>query len=244
MSAFLAVYMREILILKHRFTRQIASMAVSPLLYVLTFGCALGASFQVGGRPYLEFLIPGLVAMASMTQSFAIATEINVARFYFHAFEEFQAAPVSNFAYVLAETLAGITKALLAIVIVLIIATLFGVRLHYGPAFWGAIFLNAFAFASLAVALALIVKSHADQTLLSNFIITPMGFLGGTFFPLDNLPSWAKGILTLLPLTHASAAIRRAAFGESAQVLPFVVLIAFSIIFFTLAVFTVGKARS
>ncbi|MDR2405824.1 MAG: ABC transporter permease [Deltaproteobacteria bacterium] len=244
MSAFCAVYIREILILKRRITRQIASMAISPLLYVLTFGYALGASLTVGGRPYLEFLIPGLVAMNSMTQSFAIATEINVARFYFHAFEEFQAAPVSNLSYVLGETLAGLTKALLSIAIVLLIAALFGVRLHYGPAFWLAILLNSFAFASLAVAMALIVKSHADQTLLTTFIITPMGFLGGTFFPLDKLPSWAQGILSILPLSHASTAVRRAAFGEPAQLLPFIILLIFCAIFFTLAVFTVGKARN
>ncbi|MDR2339866.1 MAG: ABC transporter permease [Deltaproteobacteria bacterium] len=243
MSAFLAIYLREMLILRRRILRQAASWAVSPLLYVLTFGCALGATFQVGGRSYLEFLIPGLVAMASMTQAFAIATEINVARFYFHAFEEFQAAPVGRLSYVLGETLAGISKAIVAIAIVLAIAWLFGVRLHYGPFFWLAVLLDSFAFASLAVAMAMLVRSHADQTLLTSFIITPMGFLGGTFFPLDGLPAWARGVLNLLPLSHASAAIRADAFGEPPRALHFLVLAGFSAVFFILACSTVGKAR-
>jgi Nod factor-specific ABC transporter NodJ protein len=243
MSAFFAVYLREILILRRRLGRQAASMAVSPLLYVLTFGVALGSTIQVGGVSYLEFLIPGLVAMASMTQSFAIATEINVARFYFHAFEEFQAAPVGKVAYVLGETLAGVTKALLSIIIVLIIGAIFGVRLHYGPLFWLAVLLNSLAFASLAVAMAMVVKSHADQTLLTSFIITPMGFLGGTFFPLESLPSWARGILALVPLSHASGAIRADALGQPVAATPFIVLFAFFLAFFTLAVLMVGKAR-
>ena len=244
MGAFAAVYLREILILKHRILRQAASMAVTPLLYVLTFGCALGSAFQADGRSYLEFLIPGLAAMASMTQSFAIATEINVARFYFYAFEEFQAAPVSRVSYVLGETLAGVTRALLAVLIVLLTALLFGVRLRFGPAFWGAFFLNSFAFAALACSLAMLVKSHADQTLLTSFIITPMGFLGGTFFPLESLPGWAQAALSLLPLSHASGAMRSAAFGEPAGFFPFAILGAFSLVFFILAVLTVGKARN
>ncbi|MDR2198622.1 MAG: ABC transporter permease [Deltaproteobacteria bacterium] len=243
-SAFWAVYLREILIMKRRILRQSASMAVSPLLYVVAFGCALGAAVKVGDRSYLEFLIPGLAAMASMTQAFAIATEINVARFYFFAFEEFQAAPVSPFSYVLAETLAGVTKALYAVLIVLIIALLFGTRLNYGPAFWGALLLNSFSFAALAVALAMLVKSHADQSLLTAFVITPMAFLGGTFFPVDALPAWASAILRFLPLTHAADAARAGAFGLPPSPLPFIILACCSLVFFSLALSTVKKARN
>lgn len=69
------------------------------------------------------------------------------------------------------------------------------------------------------------VKSHADQSPLANFIITPMAFLGGTFFPLSHLPEWGQKLLALLPLTHAAHAVRTAAFQEQVQVLDFLVLI-------------------
>jgi ABC-type multidrug transport system permease subunit len=242
-SAFFAIYLREILILKHRFGRQFLGMCVSPLLYTLTFGLALGGAIQVNGHSYLEFLIPGLAAMASMTQSFSIAGDINIARFYFHVFEEFQAAPVSRIAFVLGECLAGLTRALIAILIVIALGFIFGVKLHYGPLFFLAIFLNGFAFSALAVALAMVVKSHADQSLLSTFVITPMAFLGGTFFPLDKLPEWAQGILYILPLSHASNAVRAAAFGEYPGLPPYLVLGGASIIFLILAVLAVSKAR-
>ena len=58
------------------------------------------------------------------------------------------------------------------------------------------------------------VKAHADQALLSNFVITPMAFLGGTFFPLDRLPGWARHVLELLPLPHAAQAMQAAAIGH------------------------------
>jgi ABC-type multidrug transport system permease subunit len=245
MNAFWAIYLRELRIMKHRLLRQLSGMCVSPLLYTITFGCALGGTVVLeSGHSYLEFLIPGLVAMASMTQSFSIAGEINVARFYFHAFEEFQAAPVSRLSFVMGESLAGLTRALMAIVIVLALGFLFGARPHLGPFFFLAIILNGWAFASLAVALAMVVKSHADQSLLTSFIITPMAFLGGTFFPLDGLPAWARGILQILPLSHASKAIRADAFGEAPTLFPFIILAAAGIVFTILAISTVSKARN
>jgi ABC-type multidrug transport system permease subunit len=242
-TSLLAVYLREMLILRRRLLRQLLAMSVSPLLYVLTFGLALGGSVVVDGRSYLEFLIPGLAAMSSMTQAFAIAGEINVARFYLHVFEEFQAAPVSRWSFVLGETLAGVTRALLAIAVVVLLGLAFGVRLQYGLAFWGAVLLNSLAFASLAVGMAMLVKTHADQALLTNFIITPMAFLGGTFFPLEALPSWARTILSFLPLSHASKAARDGAFALPTSFFPYLCLFGAAVSFFILAVWAVGKAR-
>lgn len=243
MQGFIAVYLRELLILKYRFKRQLAGMAISPLLYLITFGYAMGDVIRFGGHSYLEFLIPGLVAMGSMTQAFAIATDINVARFYWNIFEEFQAAPISNLSYVAGEVLAGMTRALLAIVVILLLSLPFGVVLHYGPMFWLAVLLNCFVFASLAVALAMLVKSHADQSLLTNFIITPMAFLGGTFFPVEKLPEWAQTLLSFLPLTHASHAIRASSLGQSVQLVDYLVLVVAGAVFFWLALHSVNRAR-
>ncbi|WP_306547649.1 ABC transporter permease [Desulfobulbus sp.] len=243
MQGFIAVYLRELLILKYRFKRQLAGMAISPLLYLITFGYAMGDVIRFGGHSYLEFLIPGLVAMGSMTQAFAIATDINVARFYWNIFEEFQAAPISNLSYVAGEVLAGMTRALLAIVVILLLSLPFGVVLHYGPMFWLAVLLNCFVFASLAVALAMLVKSHADQSLLTNFIITPMAFLGGTFFPVEKLPEWAQTLLSFLPLTHASHAIRASSLGQPVQLVDYLVLVVAGAVFFWLALHSVNRAR-
>lgn len=243
MYGFAAVYLREMLILKYRFKRQLAGMAVTPLLYLLTFGCAMGGIIRLEGGSYLEFLVPGLVAMSSMTQAFGIATDINVARFYWKIFEEFQASPISSMAYVAAESLAGITRALLAIGVILALSGCFGVTLHCSPVFWLAVLLNAAVFSSLAVALAMLVKSHADQALLNSFIITPMAFLGGTFFPLDNLPGWVQGLLSLLPLSHASRAIRAAALDQPVQFWDYALLLILALACFTLALHCVDKAR-
>jgi hypothetical protein len=78
----MAIYYREILILKQRFFRQLASMSVMPLLYMVAFGYGVGEKVTVDGVNYMSFMIPGLLAMNSMVQGFSIAAEINIARFY------------------------------------------------------------------------------------------------------------------------------------------------------------------
>lgn len=243
MKGWFAIYYREILILRKKLLRQLASMSVGPVLYLVAFGFGMGREVEVHGRSYLEFLIPGLIAMNSMTQTYAIASEINIARFYWRIFEEFQAAPIRSIAYVTGEVLAGTTRGLLSVAVILVVALLSGVVLSYGPLFWLAVALNCFVFASLAVCLAMLVKSHADQALLTNFFITPMAFLGGTFFPVERMPLWVQKLLYFLPLTHATRAIRGAAYGDSPQLLPYLVLFAIGACLFILAFLFVSRAR-
>ena len=238
-----AVYLREMLILKHRFFRHLSSIMVLPFLYLVAFGAAMGESAPVAGRSYLEFLLPGLIAMTCMTQSYGIATEINIARFYLHVFEEFQAAPISNAAHVLGEVLSGMTRAALGVAVILLMGLAFSVRLRVGPYFLLAAALNAWAFASLCVLLAMLVKSHADQSMVASFIITPMSFLGGTLFPLERLPEWAQTLLSLLPLTHASHAIRADALGLPPEPMDFIILAGAGALLFFLALRSVGQAR-
>jgi len=243
MQGWNAIYYRELLIIKRRLTRLIASMSVSPLLYLVAFGYAMGNTVKIDGHTYMEFLIPGLAAMSSMTQAFAIASEINIARFYWHIFEEFQSAPISNLAYVTGEVLAGMTRALISVCVILTLGAFFGIILSYNLFFWIAVFLNSFLFASLAVALAMLVKSHADQSMVNSFVITPMAFLGGTFFPVERLPIWAQKILFFLPLTHASKTIRAASFEKPPELYSYLLLTILGCLIFFIALHCVNRAK-
>lgn len=243
MNGLIAVYLREMLILKRKLIRQLSSMTVGPLLYLVAFGYAMGGGMIIEGRPYLEFLIPGLIAMNGMNQAFGIATEINVARFYWFIFEEFQSSPISNAAYVAGEVLAGMTRAMIGVLVVICLCLPFGLSLQFNIWFWLAVLCNSFVFASLAVTMAMLVKSHADQSLVTSFVITPMAFLGGTFFPLETLPLWAQKVLYFLPLTHASKAIRSSAFGQMPDMLNYLVMLAVGALFFWIALNSVNKAR-
>ncbi len=243
MKGFLAVYLREILLLKKRIFRLILSLSVNPFLYIVAFGIGLGKHLKVNGVPYLQFLIPGLISATSMMQAFAINVEINVSRFYLKIFEEFQSAPLSTVSYVLGEVFSGITRAFLSTFIILGIAYASGVKIYLNFVFFLTIFLNAFVFACLGLASAMIIKSHADQTLVTNFIITPMMFLGGTFFPTKNLPAIIKPIIESLPLTLASHTLRSIALYKTFKPINLIILAFSSIPCFIIALYTVKKAR-
>lgn len=243
MKGWFAVYYREILILKQRFLRQLASMSIMPFLYIIAFGYGIGEKVVIDGVTYMNFMIPGLLAMNSMVQGFSIAAEINIARFYWRVFEEFQAAPIRHIAYVTGEVLFGVTRAFMGALIIIVLSWLFGIRFSYNGYFWIALMLNAFLFASLAVCLAMVVKSHADQALLVNFVITPMGFLGGTFFPLDRMPFIVRELLSYLPITHTAKAMRQALLEKEPAFFSYGVLLILGVVFFIVAVWCVDKAK-
>jgi ABC-2 type transport system permease protein len=139
--------------------------------------------------------------------------------------------------------LAGITRALLAVVIIIAFGLLFGVSLSYNPFFWLGVVLNSFVFASVAVCLAMLIKAHGDQFLLTNFIITPMAFLGGTFFPTERMPSWVQHGLQFLPITHAAKGIRAAAYGNTPDLHSCLVLAILGVVFFVAAFQCVNRAK-
>ncbi len=239
MKGFLAIYLREILLLKKRLFRVLLSFSINPLLYIFAFGIGLGKNINIEGKTYLEFLIPGLIAATSMLQAFAINVEINISRFYLKIFEEFQASPLSCFNYALGEVLSGVTRAILSTLVILLISFLTGIKLYLNFYFFLTVFLNAFIFASLGLTSAMIIKSHADQALITNFIITPMMFLGGTFFPTENLPSLIKPVIETLPLTMTSHILRNIAFNKSFEfshllILFFIALLSFIMAFYSL----------
>ena len=243
MRGFLGIVLRELLVLEKRLFKQLASMAVSPALYLIAFGLGIGKKATISGEPYLKFLIPGLITMSSMFHSYSIAVEINIARFYLKIFDEFMASPLSTFYYVLGEVFIGILRAVVSVLIIIAIGYLSGVFLNYGAGFWMGVLVTAFLFASLAVIIAMVVKNHADQALVTNFVITPMAFLGGTFFPIEYMPKIVQKLLLLIPLTHSSMIIRQSAYGKGFCLKSFILLLIEGLILFGAALYTVGKAK-
>lgn len=243
MNQIWAVYLRELRIMKRRLPMLVGSMSVAPLLYLVAFGVALGRELIVAGEDYISWLLPGLVALSSMTQAFSIAGEINIARFYWKVFEEIQTSPVTDAAYVAGEILAGATRGIMAAATIVAFGFLFGVDIFVGPPFWLGVLLNGLVFSALAVALAMVVRDHSTQMMLNTFLITPMAFLGGTFFPLDRLPPWAQSIFQFLPIAHSSEIIRSAALENEMEFMPAIVLAVMFFALFSIATHLVKRAR-
>jgi ABC-type multidrug transport system permease subunit len=242
MNGVHAVLYRELHIYRRRWTKHAASYAMSPFLFLLVFGWGVGRNIEMEGVSYLAFMLPGLATMSSMTQSYGTATEINIARFYWRVFDEFQMAPVRHWEIVLGEVLYGMFRGLAAATVVFVMGIFFGTPIALTPAAVGLYMLHAFTFASAAMVAAMLVRSHADQGHINTFFIVPMSFLCGTFFPLDRLPGWAEAVAKCLPLTHSNFAIRAALFGGPTPWGSVATLAIFGIVFFVSAVWCVRRA--
>lgn len=244
MKGVRAVLYRESRLYSRRLTKHLAGYLMSPFLFLLVFGWGVGKHVQMEGMSYIQFMLPGLATMAAMTQSYAMATEINIARFYWRIFEEFQMAPVNPWEIVLGEVIYGMFRGLMAAGAVYLLGFFFNAWVPVGPLGVAFYILHAFTFSSAAVVAAMIVKTHADQGQINTFFIVPMSFLCGTFFPLERLPEWAGVLARALPLTHSNLLIRAVIFNTEIPWGSFFALTAFAIGFFSFAVYLVRRAAT
>ncbi|WP_449418416.1 ABC transporter permease [Phormidium nigroviride] len=212
----LTVFWGDWLDLRVRILPVAAAGLVSPIIYILAFGLGLGSSLPkpaIGGN-YLEFMLPGMVALSSMTISFS-GTVFSICgeRLYTKTFEELLLLPVHPLALHTGKMLAGIVRGLLTSASVILVAVLFTHKLVFlNPLFLLVIVLNCAVFSGLGVIVGLTVKSLEAVGLYNNFLIVPMSFLGATFFDPATLPMALKSIVYLLPLTYASIGLRAAAY--------------------------------
>ncbi|BCB95949.1 transport permease protein [Dissulfurispira thermophila] len=228
------IFLREMLLFKRKLLRlgYLFSAMVVPVIYLITFGLGLGRNVQIQGTDYLSYLIPGLVAMSSMNNSYTwVASALNLNRLYFKTFQVFVQAPVSPFAIMIGEVLAGMVKGLFASVLILIVGLITARELYITPVFMAALLLNCFMFACLGVITGMITKSHEDTSTYNNFFIMPMAFFSGTFFPIDRMPYLLKMVIYIFPLTHTNILIRKNQLDAEA-IVSLTVILAYALIFF------------
>lgn len=214
----------DLVTLKRRWTRYLVTTLISPLLYLVAFGWGLGRGISLNGTSYLEFVVPGIIALTAMTTSFnGAGTRLNVDRIYYRSFDECIMAPISLYSLLLGKALIGVVRGIISSVAFLVVAMLIAPSIRIGPMFLLGLLLTCFVFSFLGVLAALLAKSHEDMGTFSSIVLLPMTFLGGTFFSISQLPVALKYALYLLPLTHASLWLRAATLD---QALPWASLLA------------------
>ena len=205
---------REWLFLKRRFWRITFSQMVSPLLYFVTFGIGLGRMIDSGGQPYLHYLIPGLLSMTTMRNSYtSVSTRISVMRLHEKSFESYFYSPTKMYLLATGHILAGALRGLYSGIFILILGFVSGAGLSLNGWLLLAVTLNALIFSALGFFAAMIIESHYDMNNFTNIVITPMSFLCGTFFSVDGFPEALKWLVNVMPLTHTTRLIRQLAFG-------------------------------
>ena len=242
---FYPIFLREMIIFKRRLFKfgYLFSSMVTPILYLVAFGLGLGRGMKIEGMSYLCFVVPGICAMSSMMNSYTwIATSVSVGRLHFKTFDEYRISPVKASDIMMGEILSGMIRGLFASSLVLLAGAAFGAGFPLSPVFFLAWGLNCLIFACFGVISGFYAKSHEDTALFSNFIIMPMAFFCGTFFPIERLPGFIRGILFCLPLTHTTKIMRSGFAGLPADTGSLFILLIILIFAFFLGVITIGRS--
>ena len=213
MNGLGAILWQEHIVFKRRFISTTLSALISPLLYLIAFGWGIGSDVTLEGMSYLEFVIPGIIAMNTMMLSFNnTANSINISRLFYKTFEEYMVAPINMGVYTLGKVISGSVYGIYSSVLILVIVKIGGVSIKVTPWFIFIVLLNCLMFSSGGFIVGLMIKTHAGLSKFTSFIITPMSFLCGTFFSLKKMPKAIEIIINILPLTHTSNGLRNSAF--------------------------------
>jgi ABC-2 type transport system permease protein len=190
--------------------RIVASVA-QPLLFLVTFGFGFSAIFrQAGAGNYIDFLAPGIVAMAIVFSSTFSGIEVMWDR-QFGFLKETLVAPVPRTALMFGRTLGGATVALIQGLLVLIVTLVVGFRPHNWalvPAAIVVMAMIAIIFTAFGTAVGAKLRDMQGFQLIMNFIIMPLFFLSGALFPLDGLPGAMYAVVRADPLSYGVDALR------------------------------------
>ena len=238
------VFWRDWVVLRERMGTFIFSRMVTPVLYLVAFGWGLGRNIQVGGGSYLDFIVPGVLALNSMNISFnSVGNPLNMARLYHKTLEEYLVAPISPVAFVLGKILSATARGLISSAIIVALSYLFGARFVVNAAFVLIVTMNCLVFSALGFVAAMLINSHEDMGNFSTYVLLPMSFLCATFFSLDKLPSMGRQLLELLPLTQAVYALRLIGAGGEAAPASWAVLAFYVAALTGMGVWTMEKVR-
>ncbi len=216
------------------------SAMIAPLMYLLVFG--MGIQTMSHGKPYLLYLIPGVISLTTMNGSFnAIAQNLNVQRLYEKAFDQVMISPTPLWQFIIGQIVAGSLRGLYAGAIILLLVF----PIHTGLVFNGfsvlILFLNGAVFSALGVVVSFLARNHADVPRFSSYFIMPMAFLCNTFFSTDNMPSGIRQFIGVLPLSETSGMVRSIAYGESWEPAGIAVLLAYLLVFTGIGLWFVYK---
>jgi ABC-2 type transport system permease protein len=213
--AIRALYQFEMARTWRTLMQSIASPVISTSLYFVVFGAAIGSRMvEVDGVRYGAFIVPGLIMMSLMTQSVANASFGIYMPKFSGTIYEILSAPVSAIEIVLGYVGAAASKSVILGILILITARCF-VEFHIAHPIWMMLFmvLTAIAFSLLGFIIGIWADGFEKVQIVPMLVITPLSFLGGSFYSLSMLPPLWQKVALFNPVVYLISGFRWSFYG-------------------------------
>ena len=208
---------REVMRILRIWTQTLIPPAITMTLYFLIFGGLIGSRVgQMGGMEYMQFIVPGLVMMSVIQNSYGNVSSSFFSSKFGRYVEELLVSPMPNWVILTGYVTGAVLRGVLVGAIVLCIAMLFTrVHIPHPLVTLSAVLLGATIFSLAGFINAVFAKKFDDVAIVPTFILTPLTYLGGVFYSISLLPPWAQAATHANPIFYMVNAFRYGLLGQS-----------------------------
>lgn len=244
-TAFLTIVRKEMTRFFRIWSETLLPSAITITLYFIIFGTTLGSQIgPVKGFTYIQYIAPGLILMAVITNAYSnVVFSFYLMRFT-KSIEELLVAPIPNYLILLGFISGGVARGVIVGAIVTLIA-LFFTHLHIYNALVivSVVLLVTLVFALAGFANALFAKRFDDTTIIPTFVLTPLNYLGGIFYPVAFLPPLWRHLSMCNPILYMVNAFRYGMLGitDVSLTAAFVVLLVCCVGLFAVNLYMLNK---
>jgi ABC-2 type transport system permease protein len=197
-------------------------MLIQPILWVVLFGVGmgslLGAASPGGEDFYINFMLPGIIALTALGGAIGGGTEWLNERLQ-GIVKEYLVAPIPRMSILMGNALSSMTKSLLQAIVIMIVGVIIGAKLSDNPLGWlGGLLLVAgygLGFSGIAIAVASKTDSPGGYHMLIFMLNLPLLFLSNALYPLETMPTWMEVAARINPTTYVVTGMRTMTFATS-----------------------------
>ncbi len=215
--AFITLTKKEIKRILRIWPQTLLPPAITMSLYFLIFGKMIGSRVgEMGGVPYMQFIVPGLIMMSIITNSYSNVVSSFFSTKFHGNIEEMLVSPVSKHTILFGYMAGGLFRGLAVGSIVMALA-LFFTNLSITNAFITVftVVMTAMLFSLGGLINAIFARSFDDISIIPSFVLTPLTYLGGVFYSLDSLSPFWQNLSLLNPIVYMVNAFRFGILGHS-----------------------------
>ena len=200
-----------------------------------TFGFGIGGSVSSDPDAYLAYIIPGIVALTTLSATFStVSMRVLVQRLFYMSFDELLLCPIHVSAIVLGKCMTGVVRGLLTCTVLMLVGRAISPEVGLEPLAFVVVLFASLTFSLLGLLAGMLTNKSQKLSMFSALVIVPMTFLCGTIFSVSALPSVVGDVVWVLPLTHSSEIIRAGALGWDIPWISVLILFLYMVAFYIL----------